>query len=107
MKKLVVVLVLLGAGYLAYGRWFRPERRACAKLASLCGNDREDVDSCVADLEDLKHTMGGDLTAKLDRCIADANSCPEGNGCFVGVGLSGVGDAVGSFFKGLGRGLSK
>lgn len=107
MKKLVVVLMLLGAGgYVAWAHWLKPERRACAKMAELCG-DKTNVDKCTNDLGDLKKSLGTDVADKFADCTAKATTCPEAAGCLVGAGMKGVGDAMNNFMKGMGNALSK
>ena len=107
VKKLVVVAVLvLGSGWVAWARWLKPERRACAKLASLCSDENRDVSQCVDDLEKLDKKLGSAVSRRLESCVGEASSCPEAAGCLVGAGLEGVGDAANQFMKGLGRSLS-
>jgi hypothetical protein len=108
MKKLLVVAILLGGGgYYAYGRWFQPERRACAKMAELCGSEKHDVDKCEADMKDMKKSLGDESARKFDACVADAKSCPEAAGCMLGAAGSGLGDAMNKFIQGVGKGITK
>ena len=108
MKKFLIVVLVLGAGgVFAYKHFFAPEKRACAKLAELCGDKAKDLDKCASDMADLRKSLGDDVVKKFDSCVADAKTCPEGAGCMVGAGMSGVGDAVNQFMKGMGKALNK
>ena len=108
MKKLLVVVVLLGAvGWVAWAKWLKPEHRACAKLSSLCGDKADATDKCENDLADMKKQLGDEVGRKFDACVAEAKSCPEAAGCFVGAGASGVGDMMNKFMQGLGKGITK
>jgi hypothetical protein len=108
MKKLLVVALLLGGGWLAYTRWFQPERRACARMATLCGESaRDDLRTCESDLKDLRKAFGDGALEKLESCVAQAQSCPESAGCMVGASARGVGDAMKSFIDGVQKSVSK
>jgi hypothetical protein len=108
MKKFLIVAILLGAGgVFAWKHFMRSEARSCAKLADLCGDKAKDMDKCVSDMADLRKQLGDDVANKFDSCVADAKTCAEGAGCMVGAGMSGVGDAVNQFMKGMGKALNK
>jgi hypothetical protein len=107
MKKLLVVAILLGGGYFAYAHWFKAERRACTRMAQLCGDKANQIDKCESDMKDLRKSLGDEVARKFDSCVADANSCPEAAGCMLGAGASGVGDAMNKFIQGVGKGITK
>lgn len=106
MKKIVVVLLLVGAGGFVYYKFLTPEKRSCGKLASLCGAEVSG-EKCEDGLVDLKKGIGDDGAAKLHDCVGKAQSCAEATGCMVGAGVSGAADAVGKFMKRLGEALKK
>ncbi len=107
MKKLVVLLILGGLAFGAYRLWFRPvEKRACARMADLCGQKADEQAKCEADFADLKKNASPEVMSKLDHCLADAKSCVEGGGCMVGTGLNMAGDLMNQFMKGLGGAMA-
>ena len=58
MKKFLIVVLLLGAGgVFAYKHFFQPEKRACTKLAELCGDKAKDVDQCATDMADMRKSQ--------------------------------------------------
>jgi len=107
MKKLLVLVVLLGVGGLVAWKylWGAPEKRACAKLQDLCGKDKE-ADRCTSDLGELRK-VGGDETAdKASACVMEAKTCGEAVGCVAGgYGRAGM-KALGDVFKGFGKAIS-
>jgi hypothetical protein len=108
MTKVLLVVAILGAGgYFAWSRIIKPEHRACAKMADLCGEKAKGAADCERDMDDMRKNMGDEPVKKFDTCIADAKSCPEAAGCLVGAGASGIGDMMNKFLKGVGNGLNK
>jgi hypothetical protein len=109
MKKLLVVLLLVGAGSFLVYRYAlgSPEKRSCARLAQLCGMKADEEKKCVSDLAEMSQKLGADPYSKFNSCVADANSCPAGIGCYAGVGMRAIGDAMGQFMDGLGKALQK
>jgi hypothetical protein len=104
MNKLLVLLVLAVAcvGYAAYLRLRPVETRVCARLADLCGDDRDDsavtarrgrdAAHCERDLRKLAKAAAPDTMSRLDRCVGGARSCLEGSGCVIGSGVRALGD---------------
>ena len=107
MKKLLVVAIVAAVGYVAYAKFYKSERRTCARMTQLCGEKSDGIDKCEADLNDMRQSLGDEAVKKLDTCVADAKSCPEAVGCMVGAAGSGIGDAMNKFMQGVGKGLSK
>jgi hypothetical protein len=109
MKKLLLVLVVVGAGAFLVHRYVlaSPEQRACSKMASLCGMKGEEVNRCESDLTEMSKALGSDVRGQAAKCVADAKTCAEAMGCYTGAGLSGLGKALDQFFQGLGKGLQK
>jgi hypothetical protein len=109
MKKLLLVLVIVGAGAFLVHRYVMasPEQRACSKMASLCDMKADEVKKCEADLTEMSKALGSDVRSKATTCVADAKTCPEAVGCYAGAGMSALGDALNQFMKGLGQGLRK
>ncbi len=109
MKKLLVVLLLAGAGSFLVYRYAlgSPEKRSCARLAELCGMKPDEEKKCVSDLAEMSQKLGADPYAKFNSCVSDAKSCPAGIGCYAGVGMPSIGDSMGQFMDGLGKALQK
>jgi hypothetical protein len=87
MKKLLLALVIVGAGgYFAWARLLRPPaRRACAHVVTLCHHDSDisDEKECLDFFDTLgKNDAAG--VAKVADCMAEANSCGEAVGCYAG-----------------------
>jgi hypothetical protein len=84
MKKLLVVLVVLGVGgYFAYAKILRPPaKRACIKMHDLCGEKGDDKE-CTEFFDTLKKT-DADANDKTAQCVLEATSCPQAIGCYAG-----------------------
>jgi hypothetical protein len=104
-KTALAALVLALAGLVIFLVTRSPERAACARIADLCGmtGGRQELSSCVDDLEQLRKLAGDEAMKKGLSCVDHATSCPEATVCMAGTGLRGVGHAVKSFFEGLGK----
>ena len=105
MKKLLVLLLLAGAAYAAYAFVIRPpEKRACMRVAELCGLDPRgsEAQNCVEMLDSLKKS-NADAISQVTSCVGGAKSCGEAAGCASGAAL-GIGT---SFVKDFLSGLSK
>jgi hypothetical protein len=103
---LAVAVVMLALGGVAVFLLTRsPERAACARMADLCGlkGGREDLASCVDDLEQLRQLAGKEAMDKGLACVDHAKSCSEATVCMAGTGLKGVGRAIKGFFEELGK----
>jgi hypothetical protein len=96
-------LGLLGVGgWYAYTRWFQPpEKRACSKLATLCGEGGKELASCEQELGKLKQLAGEEGYANATRCIGEAKTCMRAVGCVAGASLSGVGDFLSGMVEGF------
>ena len=112
MKKLLVVLVVLGAG--AYGIYMltagrAPEKVACARYAELCGgqNPAREVAACEGFFADVRKVGGGSAVEQPAQCLTEAQSCGAAVGCMSGaVGKAGV-NFGSEFLKGLNESLKK
>jgi hypothetical protein len=98
----IVALALALAGVVAFVVTRSPERAACAHMADLCGGGQE-LTACVDDFEKLRKLAGDEAMDKGLSCARRATSCPEATVCMAGTGFKGLGGAVKSFFKGLGK----
>ena len=112
MNKLFVLLLLAAAaGGVYWWKYQRPvEKRVCARLTELCGDDRDDKDdrkSCEKDFADMARNSSPETMHKLDQCLASANSCVEGGGCVVGTGFNAMGDIVKQFGRGVAKALER
>jgi hypothetical protein len=88
MKKVLVLLVLAAAAYAAYAFVIRPpERRACIRMAELCGLGESEAQQCTQTLDSLKKSNASSV-AQAATCIADAKSCGEAMGCASGTALT-------------------
>ena len=74
-------------------------------MIKLCELKVEDADSCSEELSKVERSLGKERLDKLASCIKDSMSCAEAGGCMAGTGVEAVGDQMGKFMKGLGRGL--
>ncbi|HXU74414.1 MAG TPA: hypothetical protein VN947_34205 [Polyangia bacterium] len=84
MKKLLLVAVLVGVGgYFAYAKVLKPApKRACDRLAELCGDSgKSDDNSCTEFFDEVGTTEESSKTAE---CVLAAKSCPEAIGCTAG-----------------------
>ena len=89
MKKLIVVAMIVGVGgWFAWAKVLRPApKRACDRLADLCGNSapRDSDDNSCSEFFDALATQGGEKdTNKTALCVLDAKTCPEALGCTTG-----------------------
>lgn len=108
MLRLIGFIVVLGAATLLVYRYVvtPPEARACERLVSLCGEKAASIAECVDDVRELRQSSS-DAAAKLETCVAGANSCGEGAGCLVGVGIGAASNMLSDFVKGVGKALDK
>jgi hypothetical protein len=103
MKKLLVIAVLAVAAYAAYAYVVRPpEKRACARLAELCGLDARGGESerCQDMLDALKKSSAAS-SARVTTCLSEAKSCGEAAGCASGAALSAGAGFAKDFIDGL------
>jgi hypothetical protein len=108
MKKLLVFLLIVGAGGFLFYRYVltsAPER-SCQRLATLCGGASTGLDQCVRGVTELGQ-KNQEAVSKFEACVADAKSCGEGAGCLVGAGVDAAGSVVNDFLKGVGKALGK
>jgi hypothetical protein len=105
VRKLVVLAVLVVVALAGYVLLVRPpERRACRRVAELCGFDPTGVetDRCTEMLRSLKQANMA-AAASASKCVSDARSCAEAAGCAseaalrIGAGL--VKDFVGGMHQ--------
>jgi hypothetical protein len=105
MKKLLVLLLLAGAAYAAYAFVIRPpEKRACMRVAELCGLDKggSEIGNCVEMLDSLKKS-NPDAVSQVTSCVGDAKSCGAAAGCASGAALSIGTGFVKDFLGGLAK----
>ncbi len=109
MKKLLVVVLLLGGvGVLAYTVFLNPQRRACVKMAEMCGGKGDHskaIEECQESFAQLAKTAPEEAP-KLAQCINESNSCTGAAGCQAGAALNVGINAGKGFFEGLGRSIS-
>jgi hypothetical protein len=107
MKKLFLLVLFVAGGFAAYRYGlFQPERRACRKLAQLCGEQAGGVDKCVQDLEPLSRSSPA-AVEKLDKCVKDASGCAQGIGCLLGAGATAAGNMLTDMIKGIGKAMQQ
>jgi hypothetical protein len=103
-----LVAVLLVVGLIAYVGYryvtSPPHRVTCVRLAKLCGDKFPRADQCEDDVRNLSRRNRASA-AKIDACIARANSCGEGAGCLIGGGLTAAGNAIKEMVDGVGKAL--
>jgi hypothetical protein len=103
MKKLLVALVLAVAACLLYAFVLRsPEKRACVRMAELCGLDTRDsqVERCTRALAAMKESNAS-AVKQANACVADARSCAEAAGCASGAAWTLGAGLVNDFLGGL------
>ena len=107
MKKLIALLVVVGAGFLVYRYVLTsaPER-SCQRMATLCGGKSVGLERCVRGMTELGKT-NKEGVSKFEACVNDAKSCGEGAGCLVGAGFSAASGVLNDFMKGVGNALGK
>lgn len=107
MKKFLVVLVLLGAaGAYAYksGVLSSPSKRACNKLAELCGeNSPSEINECIAEFDEFDKKGSVNFSEDVADCTADATTCAEAIGCTAKAGVNAFGTLGDQFFKGFNK----
>lgn len=105
MKKLLAILLLLAAACAVYLLVIRsPERRACARVAELCGFSSRgaETERCLEALDALKSTKAG-AVADFATCTGEAKSCAGALGCASGAALDVGAGLVKDFFSGFGK----
>jgi hypothetical protein len=104
MKKLVALVIVAAIGFGVYRFVLRPpEKRACSRLADLCGGMKpEEADHCTKDVADLRTNLTSEARDKLDSCVSNAATCAEAVGCMAGGGLNAAAGLFNQFLKGLG-----
>jgi hypothetical protein len=83
-----------------------PPRRACERMADLCGEQGKDPKQCDNYFAELDKTGPGE-SAKVATCISEAQSCAQAVGCTAGGALKIGADAAKDFLDGLGKALGK
>lgn len=110
MRKAVIAVMVVGltgvGGYLGI-RAMRPEAKVCRQIESLCGEAKEEANTCVGDMEKMKQTLAPDQFRRATDCIVQAKGCAEVNGCRIGMGLRSLGNAVSGFLKGVSRSVEQ
>src|SRR5262245_55653150 len=106
MLKAIALLLLLGiAGIIVYVRFFAPDRRACSRLAELCGPSTN-IDACTSHFGKLRQGSSESFQ-KMTSCLGDARSCAQGTRCVLGAGFSAAERVVDDVIKGIGKALEK
>ena len=110
MKKAIIAVLVLGVAvtgvYLGIMA-MRPEAKACGHIASLCGQAKEESNTCVSDMQEMKRTLAQDQFQRSMDCLEQAKSCAEVSGCRIGMGLRSLGNSVGDFLKGVSRSVGQ
>jgi hypothetical protein len=101
MRRVVHFAALIGA---ALTSSCSTESQICRKMDSLCGTPREE---CQELIKSTQQSFGQEGVEGLKTCFAEAASCGEAGGCVAGRGLKSLGNAMGEFLKGLGKGLDE
>lgn len=103
MKKLLALVIVGAAAFVAYRHFLSPPKRACAHMASLCGAQARDQDACVQQFVDFERKLGPEPSRKAVACVTEAKSCAEAVGCVAGAGAGALGDALKELLKGAGK----
>jgi hypothetical protein len=105
MKKLVIVVVVLGVlvGGVAWAFTRKPERRLCVRVGELCGAEASlgDYEQCVDEMERLSKVVGEEPFENAAECVDDADSCVQAMGCVTGAGYRALPKLAEEFFKGF------
>jgi hypothetical protein len=98
MKKLLVVVAVLGLGAVVYAKVIRstPQEAACERLDTLCGK-QVDVGECREALDDAADIVGEKVMDKATDCMRSADSCMEAAGCLAGAGTHAIDDFARGF----------
>lgn len=84
-----------------------PERRACAKMGEVCGNNDgglRELEACEDGFAKARKLVGDAPVDRSIACIADTQSCIGATGCVIGgIGIGALSD----FGKGFGSASSK
>jgi hypothetical protein len=105
MKKLIAILVLLGVAYAAYAFVLRtPEKRACGRVAELCGFSANGAETqrCLETLDAIK-SSNANVASDFATCTGTAESCAAALGCASGAALDMGTGFVKDFLSGLGK----
>jgi hypothetical protein len=105
MKKLIAILVLLGVAYAAYVFVLRtPEKRACGRVADLCGfsGNGAETQRCLETLDAIK-SSNANVASDFATCTGKAESCAAALGCASGAALDMGTGFVKDFLSGLGK----
>lgn len=105
MKKSIAILALLAAAYASYVFVLRsPEKRACARLADLCGFSTagEESQRCLDTLDAVKRSNAA-AVSDFATCTGKAESCAGVMGCASGVALDVGTGFVKDFLSGFGK----
>jgi len=105
MKKLLALLVLAAAAVAVYLFVLRsPEKRACLRLADLCGLEPMGAETqrCLKMLDSLK-TSNAAALADFATCTGEAESCPGALGCASGAAFHIGTGLVKDFFTGFSK----
>jgi hypothetical protein len=107
MKWLIAILVVAVGGWLVWSYVIKsPPRRACERMADLCGNTGGDAKSCDSYFAEIEKTGPGEA-AKVATCINESQSCAQAVGCTAGGALKIGADAAKNFLDGLSKSLGK
>lgn len=101
MHRFISLAVLVGV---ALASSCSTEAQICRKMDTLCGTPREE---CQELIKSTQQSFGQAGVDGLKTCFAEATSCGEAGGCVAGRGLKNLGNAMGEFLKGLGKGLDE
>lgn len=108
MKTLLFLLVLAGlvcaAGYYFLPQHmpavFRPERRACQRMAEQCNiTDPAQRERCADLFTEFRKTGGNDSVQRPIACMMESRSCMESAGCLTGA----AGNQMLELMKGVGK----
>jgi len=101
---LLVVAVIVVAGWLGYRRFLRPpEARACAAVADRC-DLADEGKTCERFFRELRKAGADETVERLAHCLIESSSCADAAGCASGVGGALFSRAALDFLDGLRRG---
>lgn len=112
MKKTLILLLLLVSGVAYAGYYFvpqkmptfiKPERRACSRIAQLCGASAEA--ECMDHFTQIRDVVGAEAIRKPIACAMEASTCAESIGCAAGAGVNMMFKGYEQVLKGLNKAL--
>ena len=113
MKWLVLFVIVVGAGYFAWGaynsRYGAREARSCQHIAKLCGEHfgPDGTLRCERGLAEMREISGDATADRAQTCVAESTECATAMGCLAGAGIGTAVDVGKGFFEGVWKSLGQ